>query len=437
MEDMPAEEEEDVVEDFSDAEGPPPPPPAPLTPPGAAGRFADYLGIQRSGAKAADGTSPPEPKEPETFPREAPASVKPKNLFADAAHHAETVGETEADAQVAQTWRTTEDGVLVGLGQEQDGGESGEAPVGARLPKLAPAEARAAGESDASDAEGSMEEALPPEPWAGRPAEECELWAKAQPRSIRLEAQKVRRLRFPATVVGRVARLHPELQGAQAAALESINHASVLLLEALAHMTARGKLKGQRISLEDVRLACQSVRELGFMHPVNSTLDASALFRHGDGAPVGSAEGGRGPTLADPGQRLLNAFRIPGAAKASAFDRLPEVEVASVPHQQPEAPDRYEENAGRQVEAEKPPPPGPVQRGLDFVFGRTATPAHLAEQLTTPAERPGEKRKAPPSSGQKAAGKVAKKSAAPSGKKSQASVGPGFAGLFGRVGGGA
>eukprot|EP00747_Dinoflagellata_sp_TGD_P197133 gnl/TRDRNA2_/TRDRNA2_68122_c0_seq1.p1 gnl/TRDRNA2_/TRDRNA2_68122_c0~~gnl/TRDRNA2_/TRDRNA2_68122_c0_seq1.p1 ORF type:complete len:412 (-),score=90.96 gnl/TRDRNA2_/TRDRNA2_68122_c0_seq1:72-1307(-) len=229
-------------------------------------------------------------------------------------------------------------------------------------------------ESDASDVEvglrrtdglrsASWEEDLPEEHWQTRPPRERELWERARPRALRREAATVRSQRLPVAALNRIMKLHPDLHTRSAEALDVINCATVLLLQAVTQSGARSKSAlGQRvIQFEDVRQACLSAKELQFLLPLSSTMDASALKTK---AVTEEADGAQQPRGQPPaGQKQLDASSF--ACRAGGQENVP--------------------------------PPAP-----DAESGGEGTPA-----------RPGraKKRKEPPSS-EKASSKAAKKAAA-------------------------
>lgn len=167
-----------------------------------------------------------------------------------------------------------------------------------------------------------LEETLPEEPWMSHPSWERELWERARPRALRREAAQVRGLRLPAANIGRIMKLNPTLQVRSAEALEVINYATVLVMQAVARAAARGK-SGQRVQFEDIKQTCATMHELQFLHPLPGTLDSSAMTLRSDGvdAPAPEQEGAAGGATTSkprgagqrpapavgPGQMMLNA----------------------------------------------------------------------------------------------------------------------------------
>merc|ERR1712007_265023 len=72
-------------------------------------------------------------------------------------------------------------------------------------------------------------------------------------------------------------------------ALDIINHATVMMVQAVARATARRKALGQKIQFEDLRQICLSSPELRFLHPLSCTLDASAQVMRSDAANIAQA----------------------------------------------------------------------------------------------------------------------------------------------------
>jgi len=222
------------------------------------------------------------------------------------------------------------------------------------------AEGFAPEESDGGEGEEAIGEVvLPEEPWEFFPPQEREMWEKIRPRALRREAAELRAMRLPTAAVNRLMRLHPHLPMKSGEAIDIINYATVLLMQAVVRAAVREKGGGRvRVQFADIRKACVGVRELQFMHPLEHTLDASAVVMRPDHsllagldgtgndggraaghAAVGGGGGGaaRGVSRAVPlgvGQRTLSmgAFAtasvpIPGAAaalEAEAEEAAPE-----------------------------------------------------------------------------------------------------------------
>mmetsp|Transcript_14788 Transcript_14788/g.34595 ORF Transcript_14788/g.34595 Transcript_14788/m.34595 type:complete len:433 (+) Transcript_14788:39-1337(+) len=170
----------------------------------------------------------------------------------------------------------------------------------AARPRRAPAEEQNQ-ESEASDEDtvgiglalskpAAEQELIPDEGWMTRPSHERELWERMRPRALRHEAAQLRALRFPTNALSRLMRLHPALQVRSAEASDLINYSTLLVMQAVVLVAARGKDSGQRVQFEDVRQTCSSARELQFLHPLSSTLDASAhTLGRDSGAPLAEA----------------------------------------------------------------------------------------------------------------------------------------------------
>jgi hypothetical protein len=245
---------EDPVEDCSDNEAPMP---APCTPPGV-GRFAALRGIEQSGGKTREGAafSEENAENIETIPASLEAFLEEPQLQDDGATTAGVALKDkldESDHEMAELER---------LGAEMPGGE---------VDVLSEASEEEVQEEKIEDDD------LEDEPWMSYPHRERELWERLRPRALRREAKQVQALRFPTAGLNRLMRLHPNLPMKSSEAVDVINYSSVLLLQAVVKAAARGKSGGQRVQFEDVRNACLNFKELQFLHPVSSTLDASAL----------------------------------------------------------------------------------------------------------------------------------------------------------------
>lgn len=137
--------------------------------------------------------------------------------------------------------------------------------------------------SDEEEVGRDPAEALLEESWKNRPAEERELWERVRPRALRREAARLKQLKLPGTTISRLMKLHPDLCSKTSEALETINCATVLLLQHVAQAAVRGrKSAGQRVKLDDLKQVCLNSRELNFLLPLGATLDAStlAMSRH-------------------------------------------------------------------------------------------------------------------------------------------------------------
>merc|ERR1711879_17575 len=138
---------------------------------------------------------------------------------------------------------------------------------------------------------------------------------------------EIQNLRFPAAVVNRIMRLHPDLQMKSSESQEGISLSTVILVKALAKAVVRGKLPGQRVTMEDVRSACGNLKELQFLQPLSSTLDASAsvLRRGAADAPAAeerpaqaSKRGKAGPAIPGQGTLSMSAFAANAAEAEGA-----------------------------------------------------------------------------------------------------------------------
>jgi len=176
---------------------------------------------------------------------------------------------------------------------------------------------------------GHTSSEVPDEPWAQWSRQERELWERVRPRHLRREALEIQSLRFPAAVVNRIMRLHPDLQMKSSESQEVISLSTVILVKALAKAVVRGKLPGQRVTMEDVRSACGNVKELQFLQPLSSTLDASAsVLRKGAvDAPAAeerpaqaSKRGKAGPAIPGQGTLSMSAFVTNAAGTEGAVE---------------------------------------------------------------------------------------------------------------------
>merc|ERR1719317_1048830 len=104
-----------------------------------------------------------------------------------------------------------------------------------------------------------------------------------------------------------------------------MNYAAVLLMQAVIRHAVRDKGAGRvRVQFADVRRACAGVRELHFLAPLDSTLDASALTMRSDAPAPGLDLGeGAGPAEAEPkgapggGARAAQGGGARGAPRAA------------------------------------------------------------------------------------------------------------------------
>lgn len=118
---------------------------------------------------------------------------------------------------------------------------------------------------------------LPDEPWSSHPQPERKMWERVRTPDLRRQASLLRALRLPTAAITRLARLHPDSDGLRRSpeALELINCTTVLLTQAVARAAARRR-PDLTILASDVREVCADARELRCLHPLSSTLDASA-----------------------------------------------------------------------------------------------------------------------------------------------------------------
>lgn len=329
----------DDIEDCSEGEGETSSaamarPAAALNPSGVADRFASYLGArQPEVGQESDGT--------QAFALEASAEIDASQEF-ETNHDIGPGPPSRADAHDVASEAVDDDFFAPFLNGNDDGTFTGgpaaddleafrqEEPLA--LDGVALAEAAPAEESDESADEGNVaggvdEPPLPAEAWAERSAKERELWERVRPRAVRREAARMQELKLPNAAVNRLMRVHPDLQTKSSEALEIINYATVLMVQAAAQASVRGrKAAGQTVRLEDVKQVCLQNRELNFLLPLSATLDASALSVthqiHDDGDEVA----GKRVIAAAPGQSTLNSatFTRTAAPPQEATEDAPE-----------------------------------------------------------------------------------------------------------------
>lgn len=329
----------DDIEDCSEGEGETSSvamarPAAKLNPSGVADRFASYLGArQPEVGQESDGT--------QAFALEASAEIDASQEF-ETNHDIGPGPPSRADAHDVASEAVDDDFFAPFLNGNDDGTFTGgpaaddleafrqEEPLA--LDGVALAEAAPAEESDESADEGNVaggvdEPPLPAEAWAERSAKERELWERVRPRAVRREAARMKELKLPNAAVNRLMRVHPDLQTKSSEALEIINYATVLMVQAAAQASVRGrKAAGQTVRLEDVKQVCLQNRELNFLLPLSATLDASALSVthqiHDDGDEVA----GKRVIAAAPGQSTLNSatFTRTAAPPQEATEDAPE-----------------------------------------------------------------------------------------------------------------
>merc|ERR1719491_1029776 len=128
----------------------------------------------------------------------------------------------------------------------------------------------------AQPAEGDLAP-LAHEPWMDYPEKERVLWERARPRALRREAAQLKALKLPTANLNRLMRLNPDMPFRSAEAADSINYATVLVLQALARAAVRGR-SSQRITFADIKRACVGMRELQCLQPLDATLDATATM---------------------------------------------------------------------------------------------------------------------------------------------------------------
>jgi hypothetical protein len=357
--------------------------------PGVAGRFESYLGARQSEGNNRLDATPASPGE-EAFDAEVTEPLNPLDpLLLEEVHvnddgtitggpapdEAEEEEEEEPMSLNLANDRFTSDLLLqppaaalaveLEPGDESDGSFDAEEPV----------------DLGGSSMPGAADELpVPDEPWKDRPLAEREMWERVRPRTVRREAMRVRELKFPAATLNRLMRVHPEMQTKTSEALETVNCATVLLLQAVAQAVVRGrKAAGHTVRLEDIKQVCLNNRELNFMLPLSATLDASALnisrIDADDGSNAATRSAFNAPVAAAPGQSTLGSVGFaraagPIAAQGSAFNDVEPI------------------NAG--------------EDGLDFV---TVHDNLHAKAKTPQAEKQGSKRKLQQSS-KKAASKA-------------------------------
>eukprot|EP00933_Yihiella_yeosuensis_P050953 TRINITY_DN48763_c0_g1_i1.p1 TRINITY_DN48763_c0_g1~~TRINITY_DN48763_c0_g1_i1.p1 ORF type:complete len:432 (-),score=131.81 TRINITY_DN48763_c0_g1_i1:106-1347(-) len=362
---------EDPVEDCSDnetavaADNEVPAWDPPRTPPGV-GRFSKFVGAEKS-----EGRQPRAASGGQDLPEDLSSILDtvPANLE-DLLDNVEDTVPGGSQALLAAT----------GLLDDQDGTTTvaGDEVAAAleRLGNELPGDLS----EDSDDDPGPREEPLPAEPWQSYPARERELWERQRPRALRREAQDVRSLRLPQTAVTRLMRLHPHLPLRSAEAVEIINLSTVMFLQSVTRAAARGsgKTSGGIIGFEDLRQACQQIKELQFLHPLNCSLDPSSFVLRktvGDEAEDGKTAKRNGIAKSAEGSAQLRAGQARlGAAFLNAKKK-----------------DGEEEEEEDAVEAEEVPE-----------HDGEVTPKQQERSEAPGSEKVGSKRKAPPSSSKKA-----------------------------------
>jgi len=386
---------EDGIEECSEDEGEARPS-ANSSPPGVAGRFASYLAPRQPEGGLQAGITDFETS------REIGPGPPPRVDGID------IQGGANDDSLFAPFLNGNDDGTFTGGptgGDELAGQEEPLAVDGAAMADTA-AVGEDDGSSDAGEADaveaaamaGTEEPPLPEEAWKDRTAAERELWERVRPRALRREAARTKELKLPNAAVNRLMRVHPDLQTKSSEALEIINYATVLMVQAMAQASVRGrKATGQTVRLEDIKQVCLKNKELQFLLPLSATLDASALAIvhqiHEDEVAGGKAAGSARVVAAAPGQSTLNSTTF--ARKASS---KPAQEVAEA----------TEEDA------------------LDVV----SVLDNLESKAKTPQAKQGNKRKLP-ASGKSGAAKAPRQSNLAA-EKPAASTGGGIASFFKR-----
>lgn len=249
---------------------------------GSAERFESYLGARQSEA----GSQRPDIAEPEV---DMEAEGELPTFGAEQAKSPEPLAEAETLREWADVLPTEPDTLLEDACQQNDLEEllkeepllfnlnNGAGSEGPPTHVATGPETGTGEESDGSSDVGEVE-ALLEEDWKDKPLAERELWERVRPRAVRKEAARVKQLKLPLATVSRLMKVHPELTAKTAESSEIINYATVLLLQAMAQATVRGrKAAGQTVSLADVKQVCLNNRELHFLLPLSATLDASAI----------------------------------------------------------------------------------------------------------------------------------------------------------------
>jgi len=277
-------------------------------------------------------------------------------------------------------------------------------------------------------ANGAPEE-LPEESWEQRLSadvssstpsqlsEERLLWERVRSSAVRREAAHVQSLKLPAAVLARLVALHPELRLKTGEAMELINYSAVLMVQAVAKAAARdaaraiGGGKCTRVQFKDIRKVCLESKELQFLQPLNGTLDPTALMlRRGDyaaeGADVGFDEDGHLVNAATASKKVVGRQArgkpmVEGQSRlgVSAFAKSAGPALAT-----DDAEEALDENAD----------PNAAEPG-------EATPDRCQEAEQAPAQPAARgKKRAAPTSTEKASAKKAPRKPAAGGKKTQA-----------------
>mmetsp|Transcript_50626 Transcript_50626/g.94606 ORF Transcript_50626/g.94606 Transcript_50626/m.94606 type:complete len:580 (+) Transcript_50626:91-1830(+) len=389
-------------------------------------------------------------QEQESIAAETPLDTLPASSEAlqAAGHH------PEAASQGAEPdWLREKEPATASLNAEQlgredpeqigtwDGGDIGAVTTTTSAGILPPEASRADGDSEASDLEqhatllsdelpgvpeagAGLEDMLEEEPWMSRPTAERDLWERVRPRALRREAAQVQDLRFNTAALSRIMKLHPSLANRTSEALEVVNYATVLLLQAVARAAARSRPTGNTVQFQDIRQTCLNASELQFLLPANGTLDASALTIVGmrSDAPTGGGEGdeegaadgdrpaaaaasgttkrgrrtGTGGAGPGHGQSMLNAsiFARHAAPETSEPATVPSSERTADMEAGDQAKNMQEDADASKVEELR------AEEGMatDEAATDTAVPAELEDAGEFTPEKPGQKRKAPASS---------------------------------------
>jgi len=327
---------------------------------------------------------------------------------------------------------------LLGAGRFEACADGQEAPLEANSFQALAGAGDSDGEDDAADVQELSQDAGLEEPWMSYPPQERELWERVRPRQLRREAAQVRALRLPTAGLARLMRVHPAVQGRSPEAMEVLNASTVLILQAVVRAALRGKGPGHGLRFEDVRQACLGAKELGFLHPLSHTLDASTFTTRSAAVDLDVDEAGNAvkrslgapPKPLGPGQRVLGAAMF---AKATAT--VPAVGGAAVGGDTADAVQEADEDEGAGGEGAGAAEAGSVRVGGSGGLkeggpdGVRAPEPVQEEEPGGPAARrgkaPGKKRRAP-ASAQKAPAKAPRRG---SGLAAPPAVG-GLAALF-------
>jgi len=292
-----------------------------LAPPGVSGRFESYLGARQLDGGAqfeADTTVAGETDFTKAFEAIAEDDIfnAPVNVGESSTLNIEKDATLPAEADIFAAYRDDDANATQPAAEADTLPEEVEANGDGTFTggPATEVEANDDGSSDGEDAVGlsgmpdSTQGPVPEEAWKSRPRAEREMWERVRPRAVRREAASVKELTFPAATMNRLMRLHPDMHSKTSDALETINCATVLLLQTVAQATIRGRRAvGQRVKLDDVKQVCLSNRELNFMLPLSATLDPSTLCMSRHDADDGAGVKGIARVVAGPGQSTLSS----------------------------------------------------------------------------------------------------------------------------------